>query len=175
MWFLQADTALKLFAAGILWTVLAAVAGRFGVQGKLNRFLVLVDLALIALISPALAGFYTVYTLVTYALTCLAPVAAQWKEAGRRSGPALFVVLCVLCITPFLYLRASSVWTALQTPTGFPSMKMDASLRTYAMLRKICRPFHSCGIRTSRSYQYARCVPVTSFVGTSSRRSFTHL
>lgn len=113
MWFLQADTALKLFAAGILWTALAALAGRFGAQAKLNRFLVLVDIALIALISPGLAAFYVVYTLATYGLTCLAPAAARSKEAGRRSGQVLFVVLNILCVTPFLYLRASAVWTAL--------------------------------------------------------------
>ena len=113
MWFLQADTALKLFAAGILWTALAALAGRFGAQAKLNRFLVLVDIALIALISPGLAAFYVVYTLATYGLTCLAPAAARRKEAGRRSGQVLFVVLNILCVTPFLYLRASAVWTAL--------------------------------------------------------------
>lgn len=113
MWFLQADTALKLFAAGILWTALAALAGRFGAQAKLNRFLVLVDIALIALISPGLAAFYVVYTLATYGLTCLAPAAARSKEAGRRSGQVLFVALNILCVTPFLYLRASAVWTAL--------------------------------------------------------------
>ena len=113
MWFLQADTALKLFAAGILWTILSAIAGRFRMQAKLNRWLVLADLALIAWIDPALAGFYAVYTAVTYGLTCLAPYAAKQKNAGHKRGQVLFVILNILCVTPFLYLRASAVWTAL--------------------------------------------------------------
>lgn len=114
MWFLQAEIAVRLFAAGAVWMVLAALAGRSGRQARLNRFLVVADIALLLTVSVPLTVFYVVYTAVTWLLTCLALTANRWKEGDRpMTGRVLFVVLCLLAIAPFLYLRAAEVLSSL--------------------------------------------------------------
>ena len=72
MWFLEADIALRLLGGCLLWAILSMLARKFWSQAKLDRFLVILDLALIAYVSEWLAVFYAVYTVLTYGIAHLA-------------------------------------------------------------------------------------------------------
>lgn len=106
MWFLDAGIALRLLLGCALWTAAAALAGRRGLQARLNRFLVFPDLLLIALVSWQLAAFYAVYTLYTWGLCRLA-------GRAKRARTAVFVLACALCAAPFLYVRVRELFAAL--------------------------------------------------------------
>ena len=85
MWFLEADIALRLLGGCLLWAILSMLARKFWSQAKLDRFLVILDLALIAYVSEWLAVFYAVYTVLTYGIAHLA-----WRGKGKGRKP-LFV------------------------------------------------------------------------------------
>lgn len=99
MWFLEADIALRLLGGCLLWAILSMLARKFWSQAKLDRFLVILDLALIAYVSEWLAVFYAVYTVLTYGI---AHLAGRGEGKGRKP---LFVFCCLLCAVPFFYLR----------------------------------------------------------------------
>ena len=100
MWFLEADIALRLLGGCLLWAVLSMLARKLWSQASLNRFLVILDLALIAYVSEWLAVFYAVYTVVTYGIAHLA--GRGGSDTVRR---VRFVLCCLLCAVPFFYLR----------------------------------------------------------------------
>lgn len=106
MWFLEADTAARLLIACALWAIAGVIARKHGAAGKLNRFLVLLDLALIASVSWELAVFYAAYTLLSWAL-CRA------TNRIKRGRKLFFVLFCVLCASPFLYVRARELFSSL--------------------------------------------------------------
>ena len=83
MWFLEVDIAVRLIAATALWSLASYLARRFYSQAKLDRFLVVLDLVLIAYVSAWLAVFYAVYTLVTW-------VIVNEGDVGPTSWPPLW-------------------------------------------------------------------------------------
>ena len=123
MWFLEADTAVRMLAASLLWSAGSFFARRYWSQAKFDRFLVLVDIALIAYVSEWLAVFYTGYTLVTWLI-------ANAVRRFRRAKSFCFVLCCLVCAAPFFYLRVSEV---------FPELPMLFALTgiAYNMLKAV--------------------------------------
>ena len=72
MWFLEADIALRLLGGCVLWAAASALARKYWSQAKLERFLPILDLILIAYVSEWLAVFYAAYTAVTFGIAHLA-------------------------------------------------------------------------------------------------------
>ena len=107
MWFLEADIALRLLGGCLIWAILSMLARRFWSQSRLDRFLVILDLALIAYVSEWLAVFYALYTVLTYGIASLAG-----RGGGRGRNP-LFVFCCLLCAVPFFYLRMRELFPEL--------------------------------------------------------------
>ena len=83
------------------------LARRFWSQAALDRFLIVLDLALIAYVSEWLAVFYAVYTILTYGI---AHVAGRGGGAWRKP---VFVLCCLLCAVPFFYLRMRDLFPEL--------------------------------------------------------------
>ena len=81
MWFLEADIALRLLAGCDLWAAAGVLARKHWSQTKLESFLPILDLALIAYVSEWLAVFYAVYTVVTFGI---AHLAGRGKGAWRQ-------------------------------------------------------------------------------------------
>ena len=102
MWFLEVDIAVRLIAATALWSLASYLARRFYSQAKLDRFLVVLDLVLIAYVSKWLAVFYAVYTLVTW-------VIVNAVSGVKRGRSAVFVLCCLLCAAPFFYVRVQEI------------------------------------------------------------------
>lgn len=102
MWFLEADIAARFLAAALLWALGSYFARRYWSQAKFDRFLVLLDLALIAYVSWQLAVFYGAYTLATWLI-------ANGAGRFRRWRPVLFVACCLVCAIPFLYVRIQEI------------------------------------------------------------------
>lgn len=107
MWFLEADIALRLLGGCLLWAVLSMFARRFWSQAKLDRFLIVLDLALIAYVSEWLAVFYAAYTVLTYGIAHIA------GHGGRFGRKPVFVLCCLLCAVPFFYLRMRDLFPEL--------------------------------------------------------------
>lgn len=99
MWFLEADIALRLLGGCVLWAAASVLARKYWSQSKLESFLPILDLALIAYVSEWLAVFYAVYTVVTFGI---AHLAGRGKGAWRQ---VVFVLCCLLCAVPFFYIR----------------------------------------------------------------------
>lgn len=112
MWFLDAPTALRLLAACGVWTALTAARQRFFPALRLNRWLVLVDLALIAWVSAGLAVFYAAYALITWGL-CRAVHALRRRGASPAVLRIAFVLCCLMCCVPFFYVRARELLVTL--------------------------------------------------------------
>ena len=102
MWFLEVDIAVRLIAATALWSLASYLARRFYSQAKLDRFLVVLDLVLIAYVSAWLAVFYAVYTLVTW-------VIVNAVNRPSRAKGFFFVLCCLLCAAPFFYVRVQEI------------------------------------------------------------------
>lgn len=98
MWYLQPDTLIYLLLATTLYALGAAALGR--AAGRLTPWLLVLDLGLLLFVSPALAGFYAVYTLASYGLIRLLALAK-----GEKLRRSLFVLFCFLCASPFLFVR----------------------------------------------------------------------
>ena len=81
MWFLEADIALRLLGGCALWAAASALARKYWSQAKLERFLPILDLILIAYVSEWLAVFYAAYTAVTFGI---AHLAGKGKGAWRQ-------------------------------------------------------------------------------------------
>ena len=114
MWFLEADTALRLLGAGAVWAILALLGARLGFSGRLNRWLLPVDILLLLLVSRPLTLFYLLYTLAVWALGLIVGGARGDVERPAGAGAKLvFVVSCLLCALPFFYLRAREVFHSL--------------------------------------------------------------
>lgn len=103
MWYLQVDTLVFLLAATVGYAVVTAALGRLLPGRRLTPFLLILDLGLLLLVSPALAAFYAGYTLATYGLMRL--LGAAKGTVVRR---ILFVFFCVLCAVPFLFVRIAA-------------------------------------------------------------------
>ena len=99
MWFLEADIALRLLGGCALWAAASALARKYWSQAKLERFLPILDLILIAYVSEWLAVFYAAYTAVTFGI---AHLAGKGKGAWRQ---VVFIGCCLLCAVPFFYIR----------------------------------------------------------------------
>ena len=99
MWFLEADIALRLLGGCVLWAAASALARKYWSQAKLERFLPILDLILIAYVSEWLAVFYAAYTAVTFGI---AHLAGKGKGAWRQ---VVFIGCCLLCAVPFFYIR----------------------------------------------------------------------
>ena len=99
MWFLEADIALRLLGGCVLWAAASVLARKYWSQSKLESFLPILALALIAYVSEWLAVFYAVYTVVTFGI---AHLAGRGKGAWRQVA---FVLCCLLCAVPFFYIR----------------------------------------------------------------------
>ena len=99
MWFLEADIALRLLGGCVLWAAASVLARKYWSQPRLESFLPILDLALIAYVSEWLAVFYAVYTVVTFGI---AHLAGRGKGAWRQ---VVFVLCCLMCAVPFFYIR----------------------------------------------------------------------
>lgn len=114
MWFLETETALRLLGAGAVWAIFALLAAKLGFSGKLNRWLLPVDILLLSLISLRLTAFYLLYTLAVWALGLIVGGVRGDAEKPAGAGAKLtFVLACLLCALPFFYLRAQEVFSAL--------------------------------------------------------------
>jgi len=114
MWFLEAETALRLLGAGAVWAVVALLAARLGFSGRLNRWLLPVDILLLLLVSRPLTVFYLLYTLAVWALgLILGGVRGDAEKPAKTGAKIAFVVACLLCALPFFYLRAREVFDSL--------------------------------------------------------------
>ena len=102
MWFLEADVALRFLGAALLWAAGSAAARRFRSQAKFDRFLIVLDLALIAYVSEWLAVFYAAYTLATWLIV-------NAVNRFRRAKSFFFVPSCLVCALPFFYLRVQEL------------------------------------------------------------------
>ena len=98
MWFLEVDIAVRLLAATLLWSLGSFIARKYWSQAKFDRFLVILDLALIAYVSEWLAVFYLGYTLVTW-------VIVNAVDKFKRAKSFFFVLCCLICAVPFFYIR----------------------------------------------------------------------
>lgn len=98
MWFLEVDIAVRLLAATLLWSLGSFIARKYYSQAKFDRFLVILDLALIAYVSEWLAVFYLGYTLVTW-------VIVNAVDKFKRAKSFFFVLCCLVCAVPFFYIR----------------------------------------------------------------------
>lgn len=98
MWFLEVDIAVRLLAATLLWSLGSFIARKYWSQAKFDRFLVILDLALIAYVSEWLAVFYLGYTLVTW-------VIVNAVDKFKRAKSFFFVLCCLVCAVPFFYIR----------------------------------------------------------------------
>ena len=110
MWFLQTDILLKMLLVCAVTCLVSLAAAKRGKQALALRFLALLDLAVICLVSWRLGVFYAVYTLVTWG------IAAFIRRVKRLRRP-LFVLCCLLCTLPFFYSRAAGFFA--QLPLGF--------------------------------------------------------
>ena len=88
MWFLEVDIAVRLLAATLLWSLGSFIARKYWSQAKFDRFLVILDLALIAYVSEWLAVFYLGYTLVTW-------VIVNAVDKFKRAKSFFFVLCCL--------------------------------------------------------------------------------
>ena len=102
MWFLEADIAARFLAAALLWALGSYFARRYWSQAKFDRFLVLLDLLLIAYVSGQLALFYGIYTLATWLI-------ANMAGRFRRGKQFFFVLCCLICALPFFYIRIREI------------------------------------------------------------------
>ena len=102
MWFLEVGIAVRLLAAAALWAAGSALARKYWSQAAFDRFLPILDLALIAYVSERLALFYLAYTLATWLIV---------NAVGRfkRARSFFFVLCCLVCALPFFYLRVSEI------------------------------------------------------------------
>ena len=100
MWFLEADIALRLLGGCVLWAAASVLARKYWSQPKLESFLPILDLVLIAYVSEWLAVFYAVYTAAAGAFAH--HLAGRGKGAWRQ---VVFVLCCLLCAVPFFYIR----------------------------------------------------------------------
>ena len=98
MWFLEVDIAVRLLAATLLWSLGSFIARKYWSQAKFDRFLVILDLTLIAYVSEWLAVFYLGYTLVTW-------VIVNAVDKFKRAKSFFFVLCCLVCAVPFFYIR----------------------------------------------------------------------
>ena len=106
MWFLEVDIAVRLLAATLLWSLGSFIARRYWSQAKFDRFLVILDLLLIAYVSEWLAVFYLGYTLVTW-------VIVNAVNKFKRARSFFFVLCCLICAVPFFYVRIQEIVPAL--------------------------------------------------------------
>lgn len=106
MWFLQTDILLRFIGACILFALVAYALGKSNNQQRLSPLLVLLDILIIAYVSPGLAVFYSIYTLATY---CFILIMARVKK-GRKG---IFVALCLLCTAPFFYMKLCGAFSQL--------------------------------------------------------------
>ena len=102
MWFLEVDIAVRLLAATLLWSLGSFIARRYWSQAKFDRFLVILDLLLIAYVSEWLAVFYLGYTLVTW-------VIVNAVDRFKRARSFFFVLCCLICAVPFFYVRIQEI------------------------------------------------------------------
>ena len=102
MWFLEVDIAVRFLAATLLWALGSAITRKYWSQAKFDRFLVILDLALIAYVSEWLAVFYLGYTLVTW-------VIVNAVDKFKRARSFFFVLCCLICAVPFFYLRVQEL------------------------------------------------------------------
>ena len=68
MWFLQIDILIRILTGTVILAVASGIAGKFGRQSSVPKWIVLFDLLVIFYVSKRLLVFYVGYTLVTFAL-----------------------------------------------------------------------------------------------------------
>ena len=98
MWFLEVDIAVRFLAATLLWALGSFIARKYWSQAKFDKFLVILDLALIAYVSEWLAVFYLGYTLLTWLIV-------NAVDKFKRAKSFFFVLCCLVCAVPFFYIR----------------------------------------------------------------------
>ena len=98
MWFLEVDIAVRFLAATLLWALGSFIARKYWSQAKFDKFLVILDLALIAYVSEWLAVFYLGYTLLTWLIV-------NAVDKFKRAKSFFFVLCCLVCAIPFFYIR----------------------------------------------------------------------
>lgn len=110
MWFLDATTALRLLAAGVLWAGAGRLAARWKAQRLTARALLGLDVLLIAWIDWKLCLFYLGYTALTWLLSLgVRRVRGDPETPASGGAKAVFVLCCLLCAAPFLYVRMTEL------------------------------------------------------------------
>ena len=129
MWFLQTDMLIRMLVCCVVMAAAGLVARKYRKQAATNRFLVVLDIILIAYYSEKLAVFYVGYTLVTYAIVAF----IKHRKKARKFW---FVVCCLACTVPFFYTRATAFFSFL--PYGLTMVGI-----AYNMLKAVDAVFYT--------------------------------
>ncbi len=136
MWYLQVDTLLLMLGLALVFAMGGVLAQRLRPGLRLTPWLLAADLLLLAYVSKRLAAFYTAYTLGSYLLVFFL---LRVKKCRR----GLFVLFCLLDVSPFFYVKAAAVAPSLPvlvTLIGFSYNMLkavDALFYVYYAKRKI--------------------------------------
>lgn len=106
MWFLQTDILIRMLIACAVAAIALAVARRYCRERLAMNSFLLLDLLLILYVSEKLLVFYVGYVFVTYGFV----LALKKIKKGRRLW---FVLLCLGCLVPFFYTRATDFFAFL--------------------------------------------------------------
>jgi len=101
MWYLQVDTLLLMLGLALVFALGGILAERFRPKWRVTPWLIIADLLLLVYVSKQLAVFYTAYVLGSYLLVFL-----LFRVKKCRRG--MFVLFCLLDISPFFYVRATA-------------------------------------------------------------------
>lgn len=106
MWYLKTDTLLLMLAAAVVFALGNYLLRRRGSDKRLTPWLLAFDLGLLAYVDWQLALFYALYAVFSWLLV-------QLMEAIKKGRKFWFVVLCLLDVVPFFYVRLADFFPAL--------------------------------------------------------------
>ena len=108
MWYLKADTLLLMLAAAVIFAVGNALLRRYAPEKRMTPWLLVVDLGLLIYVDWQLAVFYALYAVFSWLLV-------QLMGRIKKSRAFWFVVICLLQVVPFFYVRLAGFFAWLPT------------------------------------------------------------